>query len=265
MAESIIDSLKEYKSLCEFNASDFNADKVKLYEKVRQTMARKYASENYFGPVEKTVAEKPVKEMSKEECKAYKAVHDEEAEMIRKGYNRMKEKVKNIRQDYSKAVVTGTRSGSGKIVIEHYDDLATIWGGSPSTEPPAFGVDSTGTLSSQVSESDENEETVMPFLCSPSSTPSLAGHEAISVFQTIERPRSTTPSERSLSPSDSSREWSIPPNFDPEEGDSESVDVSESHDEEICKGKKPIKRKKAKQYQMCPNLLITNANISKKD
>ena len=83
MVESIIDSLKEYKSLCEFNATDFNADKVKLYEKVQQMMARKYASENYFGPVEKTVAEKPVKEMSKEEYKAYKAVHDKEAEMIR--------------------------------------------------------------------------------------------------------------------------------------------------------------------------------------
>ena len=148
-------------------------------------MAGKYASENYFGPVEETVAEKPVKEMSKEEYKAYKAVHDKEAEMIRKGYNRIKEKVKNIRQDYSKAFVSGTRSGSGKIVIEHYDDLATIWGGSPSTEPLAFGVDSTGTLFSQVSESDENEETVMPFSCSPRGTPPLAGDESISVFQTI--------------------------------------------------------------------------------
>ena len=46
--ELIIDSLKEYKSLCEFNATEFNADKVKLYEKVRQMMARKYASGNYF-------------------------------------------------------------------------------------------------------------------------------------------------------------------------------------------------------------------------
>ena len=46
--ESIIDSLKEYKSLCEFHATNFNADKVKSYEKVRQMMARKYASGNYF-------------------------------------------------------------------------------------------------------------------------------------------------------------------------------------------------------------------------
>ena len=67
MVESTIDSLKEYKTLCEFNATDFKADKLKLYEKVRQLMAGKYVRETYFGSVEKTVTEKPVKEMSKEE------------------------------------------------------------------------------------------------------------------------------------------------------------------------------------------------------
>lgn len=45
-----------------------------------------------------------------------------------------------------------------------------------------------------------------------------------------------------MSPSDSSSQWSIPPNFDPEEDESKSVDL-EPFDEEICKGKKPIKRK----------------------
>lgn len=185
MVEPTIDSLKEYKSLCVFNAADFKADKIKLYEKVRQLMAGKYVRETYFGPVEKTVTEKLVKEMSKEEYKAYKAVHDKEAEMIRKGYNRIKGKVKNIRQDYSKAVVSG--SGSGRKVIEHYDDLATIWGGSLSTEYLPFGVDSRGTLSSEVSESDKSQETVMPFSSSPSSTLPLAGDKSISVFQTIER------------------------------------------------------------------------------
>ena len=34
MVESIIVSLKEYKIMYEFNATDFNANKVKLYEKV---------------------------------------------------------------------------------------------------------------------------------------------------------------------------------------------------------------------------------------
>ena len=74
--------------------------------------------------------EKPEKEVSKEEYKvykAYKAVHDKEAETIKKGYNRIK--VRNIRQDYLKAVISGTWSGSRKGVTEHYDDSATIWGG----------------------------------------------------------------------------------------------------------------------------------------
>ena len=34
--ESFIDYLNQYKCLCEFNSVDFNAEKVQLYEKVRQ-------------------------------------------------------------------------------------------------------------------------------------------------------------------------------------------------------------------------------------
>ena len=46
LVESIIDCLKKYKSLFELNATDLNANKVKLYEKVRQMMAAKYAAKN---------------------------------------------------------------------------------------------------------------------------------------------------------------------------------------------------------------------------
>lgn len=95
----------------------------------------------------------------------------------------------------------------------------------------------------------------MPFSRSSSSAPPLAGDESISVFQTIERPRSTTSSERSLSLSHSSRQWSIPRNFDSEEDDSESVDLSKPLDEEIRKGKKPIKRKKAEAVSNVPKLI----------
>ena len=73
--DSTIDCLKECKSLCEFNATDFKANKVKLYQRTRQMMAAKYATENYFGPLSKEVAKKPVKEMSTEEYKAYEAIH----------------------------------------------------------------------------------------------------------------------------------------------------------------------------------------------
>ena len=36
MIECLINCLKQYKCLCEFNSVDFNPDKVQLYEKVRQ-------------------------------------------------------------------------------------------------------------------------------------------------------------------------------------------------------------------------------------
>ena len=63
--------------------------------------------------------------------------------MIR-GRNRILEKVKDICQNFSKAVITvpGTRSGSGKIVYEFFDKLVTIWEGSANTKPHQFGVQS---------------------------------------------------------------------------------------------------------------------------
>ena len=78
--------------------------------------------------------------------------------MIKMGYKRIKEKVKNIRQDYSKAVVSCTRSGGGKIVFAHYDDLSTIWGGSPSTEVLPYGVDSQSPMSSINLEPESTDE-----------------------------------------------------------------------------------------------------------
>eukprot|EP00112_Aurelia_sp_Birch-Aquarium-sp1_P004609 Seg1522.13 transcript_id=Seg1522.13/GoldUCD/mRNA.D3Y31 product="hypothetical protein" protein_id=Seg1522.13/GoldUCD/D3Y31 len=50
------------------------------------------------------------------------------------------EKVKETRQNFSKAVVAGSRSGSGKIVYEFYDKLIQLWGGSANTEPLPYGV-----------------------------------------------------------------------------------------------------------------------------
>lgn len=49
-------------------------------------------------------------------------------------------KVKEIRQNFSKAVVSGSRSGSGKIVYEFYDKRITLWGSSARTEPLSYGV-----------------------------------------------------------------------------------------------------------------------------
>ena len=140
MINDLIDALKNYKSVSEYNSIDFNADKVKLYEEVRKLMAVSHRES--FGLAMATAPAKPTKDMSKSEYDHYKKNYDREMDEIKIGYKRVKEKIKSIRQDYSKAVTTGRRSGSGKVVLEFYDDLSMLWGGSPATEPLPFGLDS---------------------------------------------------------------------------------------------------------------------------
>ena len=38
--------------------------------------------------------------------------------------------------------MSGSRSGSGKIVFEYYDNLVLIWGGSANSKPLPFGISS---------------------------------------------------------------------------------------------------------------------------
>ena len=63
-------------------------------------------------------------------------------ELIVKGKRRTQEKTKEIKQSFSKAVVSGSRSGSDKLVFEHYEKLVSIWGGSANIEPLSFGISS---------------------------------------------------------------------------------------------------------------------------
>ena len=55
-------------------------------------------------------------------------------------YFRVQEKLKEIRQNFANEVTTGSRSGSGKIVLEFFYQLKQIWDGSPSTEPLSYGA-----------------------------------------------------------------------------------------------------------------------------
>ena len=64
------------------------------------------------------------------------------SEKIKQEYKRIIEKIKKIRQSSSHAVTNGRRSGSGKIVLEHYDTLTNLFSGSASVEPLTFGLES---------------------------------------------------------------------------------------------------------------------------
>ena len=140
MHSTLIEVLKEYKVSCEFNNVDFDADKTLQYKTLRKKMAKRYESdESLFGPVD--ISERPRVEFNEEEKQILNAKLKEDQKLIAQGYNRVIEKVKILRQGFSKAVISGTRSGSGKLVYDHYDDLRNIWGGSANTEPLSMGVD----------------------------------------------------------------------------------------------------------------------------
>ena len=54
----------------------------------------------------------------------------------------MQEKTKETRLSFSKAVVLGLRSGTGKLVFEHYERQVSILGASANIEPPRVGISS---------------------------------------------------------------------------------------------------------------------------
>jgi len=138
-AEVLLKYVKEFKTQCEYKGIDFEVDLAILYTEVRRCMGIDYSED--FGPENVSEPVKEVKDMDASEYEEYRKKSEEQKERIRTGYQRVKEKIKSIRQDYRCAVNKGTRSGSGKVVQEHFELLTTIWGGSPSTTSLEFGID----------------------------------------------------------------------------------------------------------------------------
>ncbi len=142
MIQNLIKFLYSYKTRLSYNGVDFDADRPLQYREVRKSMAKLYEDDQaFFGPVEISISEVPLQELSKEEQEEFKKQRKHENDLITKGHTCIHQKLKEIRQNFARAVTSGTRSGCGKIVIEFYDDLVLIWGGSPSTEQLPFGVD----------------------------------------------------------------------------------------------------------------------------
>ena len=141
LIKELIDILLDYKNKCAYNNTDFDADKTTQYQHIRKEMAKIHPE--FFGLPEETAPFKPVCEMTADEKAAYGKQSKEERKLIKTGYTRIQQKVKETRQSFSKAVITGSRSGSGKLVCEHYETLKLIWGGSPNIEPLSCGIDST--------------------------------------------------------------------------------------------------------------------------
>ena len=115
----------------EFEGIEFEADLVVFYGEIQTILAGSYED---FGPVNVSENSKPFKDMSESELKDFNDKIKLQKSEIKKGYDWAKEKIKALRQDYRSAVNAGTRSGSGRIVRDNWDDLTQIWAGSPATK-----------------------------------------------------------------------------------------------------------------------------------
>ena len=82
-------------------------------------MARKYyfGDVDLFGPQQTASIPEDFQESQRKEL--VERVKSEKA-LIKKGYSRVMEKIEELRQKFSNAVKTGSRSGSGKLVMEFY-------------------------------------------------------------------------------------------------------------------------------------------------
>ena len=105
VTEHLIAKLQEYKNNIDYQNIDFKKDNVTMYSQLRERMAELFPDS--FGPVELTVPMKDLTEMSQQECKEHNQRIGVEKGMIRKGYNRMKEKIHTVRKAYNKAVAQG--------------------------------------------------------------------------------------------------------------------------------------------------------------
>jgi len=192
MVDDLLRALTEFKANMEYRSVDFNADKNKQYEAARKAMARKYSSLDveFFGPEETTAIPEDVEEPQRKEL--VEKVRSEKA-LIKKGYSRVMEKIKELRQKFSNAVTTGSRSGSGKLVMEFYDVMVKIWGGSPSTEPLSFGVQSSVPDDHEKQLGEENASDTSSDL-SFQADQSPQGDETCSdQLRSLKRPRSSSP------------------------------------------------------------------------
>lgn len=157
MVEDLINSIDLYKSSMEYKNLDFDADKTAQYAWLREQMAEIYKEENesFFGPVKAPTLPQNINELTKEEQKEAKKLFKKQDELYKKGKNRVQEKTKEIRQGFSKAIISGSRSGSGKLVYEHYDSLVKIWGGSATCQPLPFGISSSSNTFEEEMDDDD--------------------------------------------------------------------------------------------------------------
>ena len=155
--ESLLFNLESYKNDKAFEGVDFEADLITMYVDLRKMMALMYPPSD-FGDVD--IQTEDTTSFSKQELIIYKRKIDRKLKAKQDGYTRVKNKIKELRRGYKKAIDTGTRSGSGRLVKENFDILQEIWGGSPSVTSLPSGLSSLPGADQQSAGIDDEESGV---------------------------------------------------------------------------------------------------------
>ena len=160
MVDKLIECIYEYKIKKDFECKDMESDMQQFYLDIRVMLSGMYPPHN-FGPSEVSSLE-GADDMEVSAFNALKEKRSNEEKQIKMGYERVKEKIKSVRQSYRNAVNEGTRSGSGRIVTSNWDMLTKIWGGSPAVSkiPNAVNTDMLviGSDDSEIDEEEHSEE-----------------------------------------------------------------------------------------------------------
>ena len=90
--ENLIQCLANYKSQMDYQNIDFNGDKVKQYDAVKEAMAHIYEEPSFFGPL--FITKTPDKEVDQEERDAGEKQRKIDKDLIEKGYTRIQEKIR---------------------------------------------------------------------------------------------------------------------------------------------------------------------------
>ena len=93
MHSDLMHCIIDYKTRCEFNGCDVDADKVAQYQALRLAMAKRYECNNdLFDPVDVTPPSRPLSELNKQEKAAYNTQAKQEKDVISCGHKHVMER-----------------------------------------------------------------------------------------------------------------------------------------------------------------------------
>ena len=102
---------------------DFNSDKPMQNKELQKKVTSIYENQDQslFGMVKAEVLPEDFENLDIKEKVLAKAAGKDSEGHIHKGNERIIEKVKEIRQNFSKTIIKGSRSRNGKLVFEFYE------------------------------------------------------------------------------------------------------------------------------------------------